>query len=240
MATEYLVLGTPRSGTTLLTCLIGAHPECISMSECFSMEQGKIVSPTNNILNKLCTPNHIQYRYSAKKNLASKAVQRLKDKMIRYITLKLKKEFIHIPRVDTSIEKYMKNNDKRKLIIIIRKPDDVISSMMKRDNLSKKHAVSRWAYGLDQLCLSVTEHTERCVAVKFEQLVKEPVKELKRVCEFMNIEYDKKMKSGAKQTPQYSHDKIEKNVLSRRYKVRIDQLPKRHYNLYQHLVETYT
>lgn len=55
-----LVVGTPRSGTTLVTSLIGGHPDTIAMSECLFCEENKIVSPAKIVANKLCCPNQVQ------------------------------------------------------------------------------------------------------------------------------------------------------------------------------------
>lgn len=205
-----LVVGTPRSGTTLLTCLIGAHPQCIAMSECFWGEETKIVSPSDVVVNKLCAPNQIQFEHPPLPNLLRRAAIYARDAFVQRTGLWIR----DWPLGVLSIREYVRERDAH-LLFILRDPDHVIDSMVRRDGLSESGARSRWTHGIREMHRSYTEYDHRCHTLSFSDLVNDPERTLREVCEFLTLEYRSDMLTGYEHSPQYSRDNIDASVLDK-------------------------
>lgn len=226
-----LVVGTPRSGTTLLTCLIGSHPRCIAMSECLWGEEHKIVSPSEVVVNKLCTPNQIQFEHPPLPTLLQRIGVRFQKELARLTGLWMK----DWPLGALSIRDYVAERDAR-LLFIVRDPNQVIDSMIRRSGQSESRALSRWAHGIQEMHASYSEYSQRCHLLAFSDLVLEPENELRKICEFINLEYSSDMMNGYRYSPQYNRDKISESVLNKNTKnYRIEERCERSYEKYDFL-----
>jgi len=127
-ASHALVVGTPRSGTTLLTSLMGAHPECIALSECYSCEEHKVVSPAKLLVNKLCCPNQVQFTHPPPRSLPWRLWNRFWTKPISRLTERIIEDRLF---GSMSISEYVEKCNAR-LVFIVRNPNQVVDSITRR------------------------------------------------------------------------------------------------------------
>lgn len=213
--THLLIVGTPRSGTTLLTSLVGYHSDCIAMSECYSCEENKIVSPSKVLVNKLCCPNQVQLEHPKPLQLEDPELRALLEritykwwaKLISSLAGNVLRDW---PIGSISMSRYVKKREAR-LLFTLRKPDQVIDSMVRR-GVAEKKAVLRWAHGVQEIAAAHSQYESRSLIITFSRLVKNPEQVLRSVCQFLNIEYQEEMVDGFIATPQYDRDKIDGSV----------------------------
>lgn len=200
-----LILGTPRSGTTLLTCMVGAHPNCIMMSECFSAEEHKIVSPAKVLGNKLCVPNQIQFSHPPPRvswrRLPYRAMRALGNFIPGYASARL-------PLGRISIQEYVREREAR-LLFIVRAPNQVVGSMLRRDGHNVRGATSFWAEGIREMRRAFDRFGDRAQVVTFESLVESPEQVMQQVSSFLGLKYAPRMLEGFKNTPQYEREEID-------------------------------
>lgn len=229
-----LVVGTPRSGTTLLTCMIGAHPDCLMMSECFSTEEHKIVSPACVIGNKLCVPNQIQFTHPPPRV----SVRRIPHRILRgFLALIPGFVTMDLPLGRLSIQDYVRKRE-ASILFVVRTPGHVVQSMLRRDGWTLEEAISRWAQGIREMHRAYHAFKERSHLVLFESLVESPEKVMRDVSKFLDVSYDPSMLEGYKNTPQYEREGIDPDAASGPTEHgRIQQWAPEAFELYQTLRE---
>jgi hypothetical protein len=122
-----LIVGAPRSGTTLLASMIGMHSDVAMLIEdrWFSIKKltGKKV-----LANKLCIPIQLDF-----------------TKRATYFTRLMKKLgwYQNYPASKYNMEDYLQLEG-LKIIALIRDKDDVVNSIMKRGRKEKMIAEKRW------------------------------------------------------------------------------------------------
>jgi hypothetical protein len=212
--THLLVLGAPRSGTTLLTAMIGRHPSAAMLNENYGWAIGDVLSKPV-VGNKLCIPNHIELR------------QR-KPRWVRFFgswlhhRLYERGYFHYRPEVDVSIEDYLEMYPDLKVIGILRDGNAVISSIMRRGEQPQDVAVYRWRRCVDILTALSDRLGDRLFLVSFDQLVTEPEATLEAIAPFIGVSFDPVMLEGYKDTPNYSNRKIDPDKAQQRKRVDLD------------------
>lgn len=177
------------------------------MSECLWAEENKIVSPSDVVVNKLCTPNQIQFRHPPLPKLLQRIGIQFQKDLARLTGLWMK----DWPLGALSIRDYVVERNAR-LLFIVRDPNQVIDSMIRRSGQSESKALSRWAHGIQEMYRAYSEYGQRCHSVVFSDLIAEPENELQKVCDFIDIKYDRNMINGYKYSPQYDRIKIDESV----------------------------
>lgn len=210
-ASRLLIVGLPRSGTTLLTCLVGSHPECIAMSECLSCEEGKIVSPAKIIANKLCCPNQIQLNHPPSRTLGQRLIDRFWTKPL--IRLKGGVPEDCVPGGSISFSRYVEKKNAQ-LLFILREPNHVIDSIIRRGGQSQKRAMSRWIHGIQEMSAAYAKFDRVTYVVKFSDMIKKTEQVLQSICDFLSLEYQEDMHKGYQNTPQYSRNSLDESVLN--------------------------
>lgn len=187
-----LILGSPRSGTTLLASMIGAHSEVAMLIEDKHFAIRKLTSKKISG-NKLCVPNQV--------DLGKRATT---------FSLFMKKKF-NIESYPTSkynIEDYINLKD-LKIINIVRDCSDVIYSNVKRGEGKKQRtiehdkAVQWWSRAVEVMYELTQKHAEKVITISYEDLVNEPEKILRKISEYINIEFQQRMLEGYKFTKLY-------------------------------------
>ena len=212
--THLLVLGAPRSGTTLLTAMIGRHPSAAMLNENYGWAIGDILSKPV-VGNKLCIPNHIELR------------QR-KPRWVRFFGAWLHHRlydrgyFRYRPEVDVSIEDYLKLYPDLKVIGILRDGNAVVSSIMRRGEQPRDVAVYRWRRSIEILTALTDRLEDNLFLLSFDQLVTEPEATLKAIARFLGVSFDPVMLEGYKDTPNYSNRKIDPDKAQRSDRVELD------------------
>jgi hypothetical protein len=175
--TKLLILGAPRSGTTLLTGMIGAHPQVAMLCEDRAFSMRHLISK-RVVGNKLCIPNQIDLEPSLLARLGAR---------LGYSIFKDKST--------VSIQGHLED-ETMKLITLIRTPQAIVSSIMERGGHPFEEAARRWMRSVEVIA-HLREHApERTILVSFEDLVRDPERTLQSICDFINLAYDADMLEG--------------------------------------------
>lgn len=206
-----LMLGAPRSGTTLLAAMLGAHDDVAMLMEDYYGGAFRILSkPLPGV--KLCIPNQIELDQS--KNLHR--IRRALNKGVRFLNgilclvkLPLLRGF-NVPSFFT-IRDYQKNADQLFIVGIIRHPQSAIESEKKRAGATDDAAERQWARAIEILYQLSIEDAElgRVIIVRYEDLIVEPKRVLDRICTSLGIGCSDKVLQGFKHTPQYQMNSID-------------------------------
>lgn len=170
-----LVLGIARSGTSLLSSLLGGHPEINMLSECYDASVVRLIGK-KYAGNKLCTH---QIRYDSFSPVPERLA--LPEGVHAHRTLS---------RLMISDYEYLGT----KFIIIIRNFSDVRRSMIKRAGTSYERAGRIIQQGLELITL--LDSNQYCCSVGYESLCENPQQELEKICNFLDLEYDSRMLEG--------------------------------------------
>jgi hypothetical protein len=208
MSKSYLlILGAPRSGTTLLTAMIGRHNDVAMLNEEFGDAIDKIVSKPI-VGNKLCIPNQIELDHK-KPSWARLLGPAVHDRLYRH------GYFTQRPEATRSINEYLSTKSPIKVIGILRDGNAVISSIIRRGKQTEDTATYRWRRSLDILH-DLSERPEvDLLLLTFEQLVQTPEDTMTRVANFLEIPFQSQMLEGYAFTPIYSNQGIDPERASR-------------------------
>jgi len=203
---ELLIVGCHRSGTTLLASMIGAHKDIAIVNEDFYNSYSKIVSK-KIVGTKMVIPT---LDYDKKKGfiltsiLGNKYIQKILFYLfwwIRYISITNK----YFYKVCTySIKDFI--DKKAKIIFISRDVEENVKSILKYKKQTERTAkgdVLRTRYIKHKLQDSGYKDV---LYITLQELTHTPELTIKRICEFLDIEYDNKMLEGYKYNPTYSWD----------------------------------
>lgn len=195
-----LIIGSPRSGTTLFASMISAHEDVAMLIEdkFFSIRKltGKKISA-----NKLCIPHQIDLFKKA--NYFSRIAKKLG----------LMKNY---PASPYTIIDYLNLPDS-KILAIVRNGEDVISSIQRRGKKVKKIAVNRWEKAIEIIYELKRIHPDNMEVVVYDDLIKNPETSMKKVCKFLDIEFqDQMIEGGYKYNILYpGNNKIDSNKANR-------------------------
>lgn len=186
--THLLVIGAPRSGTTLLASMLGCHPDISMLIE----EKGydpaitRLVG-TSVVGNKLTIPNQIELTKRC----------RIRDWLLRQLEIR-RGELLSF----LSIYDYV-DLPNSKIIGIVRDGHDVVRSIMNRGEQTYSEALQRWTRAIDILERLMSDETVEFHLVEFESLVKSPRAQLSACTEFLGIGYHQRMMKGPEANPIY-------------------------------------
>ena len=186
-----LIVGAPRSGTTLLNAMIGCHSEVAMLNEDFGHAVFNLVSKPV-VGNKLCIPNQIEL-----KERGSYVRRQLQKKNLRQFS----------PQADLSISDYLDRG--ARIVATVRHPDKVVSSIMSRGKRSSKVATYRWVRAIQIVDELYEKHPDSVLILAYPFLVSEPETTMRRVCDFVGISYESGMLEGYAHTPIYANQKID-------------------------------
>lgn len=199
--TTLLVLGAPRSGTTLLTAMIGCHSDVAMLNEEFGAGINSVLSKPV-VGNKLCIPNQIE-------------LTKRKPKWARLFGPSVHRHlyragfFRYRPESALSIEDYIERYAPLKVIGILRDGNAVLSSIMRRGEQPLAVAAHRWRRAVE--ILDTLAHRPDCdlLLLTFEALVGDPEGTMRRVAAHLGLPYEPKMLDGYAHTPLYSNSSID-------------------------------
>jgi hypothetical protein len=219
-----LIIGAPRSGTTLLATMISRHTEIAILNEDKGWGMRQLLGKTI-VGNKRCVPNQIEL----------KKPSRLHFRFLK--TIGLAKEY---QSSEFSIEDYL-TLPNIKLIAIIRAGNDVVSSVMGRSEKNFRGAAYRWCRSVEIIHELKTRFPEIVLVVSFEHLVIHPKPNMERVAAFLNVEYQDRMLEGPQYNPWYPEQGMNRDKVNRSEKENVDfRLPELFpatYRQYQELLK---
>lgn len=200
-----LILGSPRSGTTLLSAMIGCHPDVALLNEDIHGASLTIFSKKIKGV-KLCVPNQIE--------LNQTLWMKLEDLVVNVFQLLLNpvRSFLglRVPirrgmKSKYSIRDYQKKTERLIVLGIVRNPYDSIKSIIGRGQQTRKTAEYRWKRLIEVLYqLSTEKNTDsELLIVEFDKLVTEPVELMKKLLPLLECDFNENVLEGFKHTPQY-------------------------------------
>ena len=193
-----LILGSPRSGTSLLAALLGSHSQIGVLFEELWGGAGSILAKRYKGV-KLCTPNQIELRYHwTIIDLVLARIPKLRSMppLFKAATSKY------------SIEDYLLNTD-LKIVAIVRDNESVVSSMLNRTEYTPKQANSEWSRAIEIMHILYEKYPDRMILVKFNSLVKAPEQTAKALSAFLDLDFEMQMLQAYKHTPNYQTKGIE-------------------------------
>jgi hypothetical protein len=220
-----LLLGAPRSGTTLLSSVLGAHPDCAILFEDF-FDRSRIVVGKRIKGNKLVTPNQIELTYSGSPGrrkpmiIVGQILYRLVSELPWFKSVQAISFGVHSVK---SIRDYQDEYKTLKIIAVLRDPHDVLPSIQKRGGRSLPTATYRWLRTVEILYELRRNDTDgRVLIIDYDHLVTDTGRVAETMCQWLGIEFDPRMLGGHKYNPLYRYEKIDKNKAKQREAGRLE------------------
>lgn len=220
-----LILGSPRSGTTLLASLIGSHSEVAMLIEDVNFAVTRLTGK-KVAANKLCIPNQIQLNRRA--GFFSQLIRKTGfQNLIRIY-----------PNSRFTINDYLALENS-KIIAIIRNGYDVVFSIQKRGEKKFGLSAYRWCKAIKTIHYLYNTCKNKTFILSFENLVKNPEKQLKAITGFLGLSFEKSMLNGYKYNPIYPGEKKIDETKANQYKDKeVDfDLPERYPAVYSKYIE---
>lgn len=203
--TPLLLLGAPRSGTTLLATMISRHSEIAIINEDRGWAMRRILGKAV-VGNKRCVPNQIELR---------------KRGLFHFRFLKSLGLAMEYQSSQYSIEEYL-GLPNLKVIGLIRGGNDVVSSIMNRSEKTFRVASYRWCRAVEVLYEIRSRVPESVAIVSFESLVTHPIENMQKIAAFLHVEYQDRMLEGPKYNPWYPEEGMNAEKVNRSEKERVD------------------
>lgn len=187
---SFVILGAGRSGTSLLTGLLDAHPK---------LEVGFERYAISHLMNK--KPLAVSTFMEMCSKEASQSTQIWGNKIT---TEQLQ------PALEAHQEAVMQAFTALRVIFVLRDGRTCIASKMARAGLSFGIAQERWLYSVQVYELLLAALPQMAV-VKYEDLVQQPQHTLENLCQFIEVPFHKKMLRGSanpKLPVEYQHKTI--------------------------------
>ena len=195
---ELLIIGAPRSGTTLLSAMVGAHSDIAILHEETSLAMRLILGKSYKGV-KLCVPNHI--RLSQRGSVLYYLLLSIRG--IRRITL-------YMVESKYSIRDYQNMFPNLRVLMILRAPDQVVSSIQRRIKWPKSYGSYCYKHAVQTMWKLTQEDTGGWAkVVHFDSLVTDPENVMRGICSWLGCEFDQRMLEGFKFTPQYERQNID-------------------------------
>jgi hypothetical protein len=190
-ARALVVLGSPRSGTTLLATAIGAHPAVALLSEDLDGGMFRVVGGKLPAV-KLCTPNQVDLDRR----------WRTSYELIEWNGWLRKNIGYRMPRSRLSLRD-MAARTELKVLCVLRDPAHNLAALKRREN--KRDAVCRdivrRTYRLYRRLPGEPRIDARIVS--FDRLVQAPEAQLRRMCEWLGLAFDAGMLNAPQLNPLY-------------------------------------
>ena len=197
----FVIVGLQRTGTTLLSSMMGRHPEINMLFESVTKDSLKLIGKEWNG-NKLLAYRQIRQ---------NKRASYLGHLMNRIANLDFKKKNRHhlvrpFPTSVMSIEDYKREG--AVFITIERDKESSVSSMKERAGQSDNQANFEWEEGMK---IINNLKSKGAYSLTFVDLVNDTERILEEVCKFLDVEYLKdRMLEGPKYNFVYPQDSVVK------------------------------
>ncbi|GAA5218521.1 sulfotransferase family protein [Corallincola platygyrae] len=198
-----LIVGAPRSGTTMLASMVGSHPDVAMAIETSDMAFSRIVGKAV-VGNKLCIPNQIDFAEKLSFNRRYRWRRTLRS-------LWQSASFSDVPPDEFfagsayPLEKYLALPNLH-VIGIIRHADDVLSSMLKRGGISEEKARHRWSRAIE-IMAALEQKAPNNLVINYNELLFSPKQQMERVADFLGVERCESMVEGYQSNPIYPDQK---------------------------------
>ena len=194
------LLGTQRSGTTLLTRILSAHPDIIIQNE---LPLDNIFTPGSDIDAITANINrHFNIRY--KRDIQSF----LESNNKRFWGLKDPQLTEHLD----ALESFVPHS---KFIIIVRDGRGVVNSYIENRwglGTNAYTGALRWKDEVEQQVKFTEKFPDACLIVKFEDLIEDHENQLRKICEHLGVTFNECMLNYHKEKMKYVPNKQNLNT----------------------------
>lgn len=198
---KLLILGQPNTGTSLLAALLGSHSDVGILFEDTTNQSEKIYGKSI-VGNKLLLWHQIRWAWRATK---------LEYLINRVLNFGRKRQIRFCPSSRKSICDHI--SEGYKIFVITRNVEEVRRSNMRRQEWLKPEWLRRYYFDLvynagiriiEKLIISDAD----MMLVEYSFLTNEPGQCLRRICQWLDIEYEAGMLEGVKKNWHYQKDEI--------------------------------
>lgn len=181
LPTPIFILGTQRSGTTLLTRALSAHPDIFIQNEISVENVFKGASSKNNLLTNINNEIHRRHGLEITEMLKqqNKTLWGLKD-----------------PQLTEHIDSLKQFLPESKFIIIVRDGRGVVNSYIGNKwglGTNAYTGAQRWKREVQQQKQFMAKYPENFILIKYEDLVTDMEKQARKVCKHIGIEFKAEM-----------------------------------------------
>jgi len=191
-----LVLGAPRSGTSLLASMLGAHPDIAMAHEDTGDGWTQIVGkPVRGV--KLVTPNQIEHTHSF-----SARLRRYRHRLARYGVQNLCFNWPRFKLQSIYAVRDFQTCPESRILAILRDPHEGVESIRRRGKNPRHVAEYRWARALEIISAVQAETPASVRVIHYDNLVTAPETTMRRCLDWLDLPYDERAISG--ETPNYA------------------------------------
>jgi len=205
------LIGLPRSGTTLLQSLLGQHKDIFTYSESwvllpplFWLKEGKLIAPAYGSSSSTWALEDLLAKSRHGSATYVEAVRRMVSTLYgSCLEASGKRIFL-----DKSPPYYLIMKEiadifpRAKMVVLLRNPLAVLSSIARTWFKGKcgpillcpvhTHSISVGPYAI---AAGLKSLSNQCLTLKYEDLVADPTREIKKICEYVDLDFDDKMLS---------------------------------------------
>lgn len=196
-----LVFGAPRSGTSLLTGMLGGHPDIAMAHEDTGEGWTHIVGKKVKGV-KLVTPNQIEHTHGL-----SPRLRRYRHRLARYGVQNLGITWPRFKLQSIYSIRDFQNCPNSRLLAILRDPHEGVESIRSRGKNPRNVAEYRWARALETIQAVLTETPDRTRVIYYDNLVRSPEATMRRCLDWLELPYDPRVLQG--DTPNYAFSAID-------------------------------
>lgn len=196
------MVGAPRTGTTLLANVLGAHPRIAMFDEEFHGAARFIIGNKIPAV-KLCTPSQIQFTKKWKPYFKVLQKNGFLRKRLRH----------HFIRSRLSATDYNQIFD-AKFIVILRDPSRSLDALVNRENMKRAQALDHLtkAYSLFETLMD--EPDFNCGIISFDRYLADTEGQSRALAAWADLDYRESMLDGAALNSRYAHTGVVKEKAS--------------------------
>lgn len=226
-----LIVGAPRSGTTVISSVIGHHTHIGIINEDVTGRVERIIGKSI-IGNKLCIPHQIEIE-NRKNIIAVKLKMVMKNITPLKIIFKWMQKnvffinFVVGTRGKYSIKDYL---DKNFYVVgIIRNKMECIDSQIRHGNAPPSFAYYRWKRTIEILNELYEKEQDKILIISYEKFLENPTSEMRRFCYYIGLEFKASMIDGAGMNSTYNISGIKKPSKQIKNETKINEAIKKRY-----------
>jgi spore maturation protein CgeB len=199
-ASPIFILGTQRSGTTLLTRILSSHSKLFIQNEVNVLKVFKNATSKTDILNALDDQIYSRHDVTIKQILAKSenSLWGVKDPQLTEYIPQLK---LFLPE--------------SKFIIIVRDGRGVVNSYKNNKwglGTNVYSGTLRWLFEVSEQKRFMRENPQQVLLLRYEDIIKDTSQEIKKICHHLQLEFEPEMLEYYLQKAQYKKNKSNINT----------------------------
>lgn len=200
------IVGVPRSGTTLLATILDQHTKihvdknALALRICRIFKKSQKQSPLDQekkyIIDLLKKDSRLVKYFSLNQHKKNESIIQFINIQLKNIAKSNNKE-IYVDKSPDAVEELeylLSIFPSTKILALNRDPRANIKSLIQRQYLTLELASLKWReYNQKLLAIQKWIGDERFIFIPYEGLVEHPKSTIKKVCDFLNIEFEESM-----------------------------------------------